>query len=140
MIDASRETPREKRILHARRLRRDMTMPERRLWRRLRELGIGGSHFQRQAPVGAYFADFACHEARLIIEVDGETHASASAGRPDGTRKQYLGANGYRILRSSNRDVMRNIDGVLEAIHCAIGDREGPPPLTPPHAARGRGT
>ncbi|HWC92845.1 MAG TPA: DUF559 domain-containing protein [Pseudolabrys sp.] len=118
-----------------------MTAPERRLWKRLRQIRTGDSHFRRQAPIGSYYADFACHEARIVIEIDGETHTAAAEIAGDALRSQYLQSRGYRILRFWNGDVMKNIEGVLEFIQQVLAERESrqPPPLTPPHASRGRG-
>ena len=136
-----RQPNRLKRIAPARRLRREMTEPEKRLWRNLRQLPLAASHFRRQAPIGPYFADFACHDVRLVLEVDGETHASTQAVEYDKARSAYLEANGYRVLRIYNHDVMTNIEGVMSVIHEAIcrPTVQEPPPLTPPHASRGRG-
>jgi very-short-patch-repair endonuclease len=118
-------------------LRRDTTGPERKLWRHLRRIELPHSHFRRQAAIGPYFADFACHEQRLVIEVDGETHAATSAA--DNDRTGYMQAKGYRVLRFSNAQIMSEIEGVLALICMAI-EEKGPPPLTPPRASRGRGT
>jgi len=62
----------------ARALRRQMTEAEQRLWRMLRMRQINGCRFRRRVPFGPYIADFVCHEARLIIEVDGGQHDAAS--------------------------------------------------------------
>src|SRR6188768_3033604 len=64
----------DQRVPRARRLRRDTTDAERKLWLRLRELPMGSSRFPRQATIGPYFADFACHAKRLVIELDGGQH------------------------------------------------------------------
>ena len=64
----------DNRVPRARRLRRDMTIAEKRVWRRLRELAPAGSHLRRQATIGPYFVDFACHSKRIVIELDGGQH------------------------------------------------------------------
>ncbi len=127
-----------KRVQRARRLRRDVTEAERRLWWHLRRLPAEGSHFRRQATIGPYFADFACHATRLVIELDGGRHNRDAHARRDATRESYLRDNGYRVLRFWNNDVMQNLDGVplviLETLESAA-----PPPLTPPHRFAGGG-
>lgn len=93
--------------------------------------------------MGPYFADFACHEQRLIVEVDGSQHNRPDHLLADATRTEYLASRGYRVLRFWNNDVLKNIDGVMESIYAALRDGEAaPPPLTPPHRASrgGRGT
>jgi len=103
-------------IPRSRRLRRDATEPEIRLWRKLRALKPLGYHFRRQAPFQFYFLDFVEHGRRLVIEVDGETHGSDLAKQHDSRRDQILSGQGYTVLRFSNDEVMKNIDGVVTAI------------------------
>ncbi len=105
----------------ARRLRRDATDAERKLWNRLRARAIDGAKFVRQEPIGRYVADFACREHRLVIEVDGGQHATDAR---DAVREQWLAAHGYRVLRFWNDEVLGNIEGVLEVIAAALrGER-----------------
>jgi very-short-patch-repair endonuclease len=101
----------------ARRLRRDSTDAERKLWYRLRGRSIPGFKFVRQEPIGPYVADFICRERRLIVEVDGRQHAGSQR---DLMRDRWLAEHGYRLLRFWNNDVMANIDGVLETIAEAL--------------------
>jgi very-short-patch-repair endonuclease len=111
----------------ARQMRRVPTEAERKLWWHLRHrLSADGSHFRRQVRIGRYIVDFSCHAARLIIEVDGGQHASKSAA--DDERTRILEANGYRILRFWNNDVLSNIDGVLEEIQRAVTTTPTPDP------------
>jgi very-short-patch-repair endonuclease len=118
----------------ARQMRGAPTKAERKLWWHLRHrLGIGGTHFRRQVQIARYIVDFACHAKRVIIEVDGGQHATQSAA--DAERTSVLEANGYRVLRYWNNDVLKNIEGVLEDIHRAIGVDPHPQPLP----TRGRG-
>jgi very-short-patch-repair endonuclease len=125
----------------ARALRRATTEAEKRLWWHLRRLPPTSSHWRRQAPIGPYYADFACHERRLVIEVDGGQHGEAAALVADAGRTEYLAARGYRVLRFWNNDVLTNLEGVLTVIAQALGD--GPMPPTPdpspPRAARAGG-
>jgi very-short-patch-repair endonuclease len=103
---------------HAKTLRQTMTAPEQRLWQALRG-GRIGVKFQRQVVIAPYIADFAARSERLVIEIDGATHAD-SADR-DATRTANLAAQGYRVIRFTNEDVMRNLDGVLQTILMALG-------------------
>jgi very-short-patch-repair endonuclease len=141
VMNAPRQPKRRKRIILARRLRREVTEPERKLWRNLKQLPIGTSHFRRQAPIGPYFADFACHQIRLVIEIDGESHTAIGAAGRDESRSVYFQSKGYRVLRFWNYDVMQNIEGVMTIIHETVAANavQEPPPLTPPRASRGRG-
>ena len=123
------------RISRARELRRNPTDYERKLWQHLRSLPIHTAHFRRQATIGPYFADFACHATRVVIEVDGGQHANSVS---DQIRTTYLNENGYRVLRFWNNEVLGNIDGVLEVILSAL---EAPPTPDPsPPQERGEGS
>jgi very-short-patch-repair endonuclease len=97
----------------SRRLRRNSTDAESRLWHRLRSRGIEGFKFVRQEPIGAFVVDFVCREKRLVIEVDGGQHASDPR---DAERDRWLIERRYRVLRFWNNDVHGNIEGVLETI------------------------
>jgi very-short-patch-repair endonuclease len=101
-------------------LRRRQTEPEKRLSWHLRRLPLASTHFQRQVPLGAYIADFCCLEHRLVIEVDGEQHGFDHNLRRDEERTRVLAAQGFRVLRFSNREVMTSIDEVLDTIFAAL--------------------
>jgi very-short-patch-repair endonuclease len=104
----------------AKAMRREATEPERRLWNALRAQRISGAGFRRQVVIGNAIADFACRQPRmLVVEVDGETHAQQRAY--DGRRTIELEARGYRVMRFTNEDVMKNLDGVLMAVEQALG-------------------
>jgi len=106
-----------------------MTQAERMLWQRIRQWPEGRAHFRRQATIGPYFADFACHSNRLVIELDGGQHAHGQQAVRDARRDAYFGANGYRVLRFWNHDVMKNLDGMLTMIAQAIdSDAAAPHP------------
>jgi very-short-patch-repair endonuclease len=132
------------RVPRARKLRREVTDAERKLWQHLPSLRTEGAHFRRQATIGPYFVDFACHYLRTVIEVDGGQHSEAHHVERDARRTIYLQQQGYRVLRFWNNEVLTNVEGVMSAIVEALRDAapQRPPPLTPPHhAARGgRGT
>src|SRR5271154_2368746 len=96
------------RVPRARALRRDATEAEKKLWQHLRQPPFKQHHFRRQATIGPYFADFASHQLKIVIEVDGGQH---SASASDEARTRYLEANGYRVLRFWNNEVGENISG-----------------------------
>jgi very-short-patch-repair endonuclease len=95
-------------------MRRQPTDAENVLWQRLKAKRLEGWKFRRQEPVAGHVADFLCYEARLVIEVDGGQHAD-DADR-DEQRTRAIAAEGFRVVRFWNNEVLENIDGVLEAI------------------------
>jgi len=107
----------------ARVLRAHQTSAEGRLWQKLRARRLGGHKFVRQVPVGPYFADFLCRQARLIIELDGATHASEAERAADTRREMALAELGYAIMRVSNTDVFDNLDGVCDTILAQLDGR-----------------
>ena len=104
-------------LVKAKRLRRDMTEPERKLWSVLRNGRLDGAKFRRQQPVGPFIADFVCQEQRLIVEADGGQHAENLA---DARRSAFLRSKGYRVLRFWNNEIMSNLDGVAQIIATAL--------------------
>ena len=114
---------------NAKTLRRSLTEPEKRLWWHLRHrLPVEGSHFRRQVALGPYVADFCCLSARLIVEVDGEQHGFEVGTAYDTRRDTNLQSEGFRVLRFSNRMVLREIDTVLDTIHAALATSDTPLP------------
>ena len=109
---------REKTPNYARHLRRQQTEAERRIWSRLRDRRFGDAKFRRQHPVGPYITDFCCPEAALVIELDGGQHASWR--NADARRTAFLEAQGFRVIRFWDNDVMVNTEGVLERIAQAL--------------------
>jgi very-short-patch-repair endonuclease len=129
------QRPVDDRVPRARTLRRDATEAEKRLWQHLRQPPFKEHHFRRQATIGPYFADFASHQLRMVIEVDGGQHALSAS---DAARTRYLEANGYRVLRFWNNEVCENMSGVLAAIDAAVNaDRPPTPDPSPPQAGGG---
>ena len=126
-------------VKFARTLRRNATEVERRLWSILRHRRLEGYKFRRQVPVGPYIADFACYEAKLIVELDGSQHFDARL--KDQRRDAELARRGFEIIRVWNNDVTGNRDGVLELIFQAVVRRAGPPSsgLRPPSPIEGEG-
>jgi very-short-patch-repair endonuclease len=136
----------------ARALRREMTDAERKVWRMLRLHQVDGQKFRRQVPIGRYIADFICHDARLIIEIDGSQHDAALPDEAERTR--FLEREGYRVLRFWNNEVLTNLEGVYDVIAAALSKpspsmgegREGvtsdaapPSGITPTHTLPHRG-
>ncbi len=115
----------------ARWLRANQTDAERHLWKRLRELKADGAHFRRQAPIGRFVTDFACHSRRLVIELDGGQHADAEAVANDRNRTRWLNEQGYRVLRFWNNEVLGNTDGVMMVVCEALGIVPGHPTPAP---------
>jgi very-short-patch-repair endonuclease len=97
-----------------------MTDAEKKLWWHLRRLPTETSHFRRQATIGPYFVDFACHEKRLIIEVDGGQHGLAANLEADSKRTAFLISRGYRVLRFWNNEVLTQTRSVMEAIYASL--------------------
>jgi very-short-patch-repair endonuclease len=129
------QRPVDTRVSRARGLRRDATEAEKKLWQYLRQPPFKAHHFRRQATIGPYFADFASHQLRIVIEVDGGQHSGNAA---DNVRTRYLEAHGYRVLRFWNNEVLLNTSGVLMTIDAAI-NADGPPTPdpSPPQAGGG---
>ena len=104
----------------ARRLRRDQTSAEAKLWAKLRNRQLANAKFVRQEPIGPYFADFCCRDCKLIVEVDGATHSTGAELARDVRRTRILEAQGFRIIRFSNTDVYESIDTVFDTIFAAL--------------------
>jgi len=128
----------------ARRLRKEMTVAEERLWHELRARRLFGAVFRRQVPIGPFVADFACHEVRLVVEVDGDSHDLPGAAERDQRRTAFLNASGYRVVRFDDGEILANLEGVLVEIgrhlpwfttDLAV---DPPLPVPPPPGGRGR--
>ncbi|MDO8876134.1 MAG: DUF559 domain-containing protein [Pseudolabrys sp.] len=113
-------------------LRRGMTRAETLLWRYIKAHHLDGVQFRRQTPVGPYIADFCSHRFRLVIEVDGESHDYDERQAHDAKRDHWFATQGYRVLRFSNDDVLKNLEGVTTVIAEAL-----PPSLSLPHKGGG---
>ena len=110
----------------ARQLRKDQTPAEGLVWRRLRAEQFPGFRFRRQQPVGPYVVDFFCSRAKLVIEVDGETHIGTESR--DAERQAYLEKSGLSVLRLWNTEVYENLEGVLQRIWEVCRSARVPPP------------
>ena len=104
---------------HAARLRRDQTDVEQRLWLAVRARRLDGLKFRRQATVGPFIVDFLCHEAALVVELDGGQHGD----KVDAARTRYLEQQGLKVLRFWNNEVIGNMEGVLETVLTAARAR-----------------
>jgi very-short-patch-repair endonuclease len=115
----------------ARRLRREQTEAENKLWARLRARQLGGAKFRRQHSIGPFIADFFCIERGLVIELDGGQHADQV--KRDQRRTAFIELCGYRVLRFWDNEVLQNIEAVLEQIIRLLND---PHPFPLPKRAR----
>ena len=102
----------------ARKLRKNQTEAEKKLWKVLRNKQLEGLKFRRQFPFGRYVADFVCNEKKLVVEVDGGQHANQ--GLEDKKRTKFFEEEGYQVLRFWNNEVLVNIEGVMEIISINI--------------------
>jgi very-short-patch-repair endonuclease len=109
-------------------LRRTMTRAETLLWRYLKAHRIDGLGFRRQAPMGNYIVDLVCHEAGVVVELDGESHDFDERLRRDQIRDAWLASRGYVVLRFTNKDVLSNLEGVVTVIREAASTRLAAPP------------
>ena len=107
----------------ARELRKKSTDAERILWSELRDHRLNGIGFRRQVPIKNYIADFVCHSAKLVVELDGGQHFSDQSERADAARTVVIEARGFQVIRFSNLDVMTNRAGVLETIAATVAER-----------------
>jgi very-short-patch-repair endonuclease len=103
-------------ITFARRLRRNLSPPEARLWNRLRARKPGTPTFRRQHPIGRYVLDFYCAEARLAVEVDGMSHDLGDGPQRDSSRDAWLRARGLTVMRIAASEVTRNAHDAADAI------------------------
>ena len=104
-------------LQRAKEMRRNMTPAERRLWTELRANRLDGFHFRRQQIIDGFIVDFYCHAAGLVVEVDGALHDKQA--EYDDERDRLLAARGLQVLRFRNREVLRELKGVLTRIRAA---------------------
>jgi very-short-patch-repair endonuclease len=113
-------------------LRQQPSVAELRFWRIIHPIRQAGWHFRKQAPIGRYVADFACHRAKLIVEIDGDSHYTEDGVARDAVRTAFLVGEGYGILRFTNLEVLENEEAVylavLEALSACGPTNSGPPP------------
>ena len=123
-----------KQVKRARRLRREMSLPEVLLWEALRKSALG-LKFRRQFPSDRLTIDFACLSHRLIVEVDGEWHGHGDQPQRDLARDAFMMREGFSVMRIAARDVLKDLDAVIRAIAARCNDvgplhqpAAGPPP------------
>jgi very-short-patch-repair endonuclease len=104
------------------RLRRNMTLAELILWKKLKDRNIISVKFRRQHPINMFIVDFYCHEHKLVIEVDGEIHYNQESIDYDSGRTAELNNYGIQVIRFTNDQVIYNIDLVIEKIIKALRD------------------
>ena len=127
-------------VLLARRLRRNMTLPEGMLWQELRKRPAGFK-FRRQHPVGRFIVDFYCPSVRLVMEVDGISHELGANPARDGLRDEWLRNQGLNLLRFRAGDVVRELHLVVAAILEAAKQlplHQAPPGSPPQDGVMGR--
>ncbi|MFQ1917081.1 endonuclease domain-containing protein [Aeromonas veronii] len=104
----------------AKRLRRDATQAEQKLWQQLRNRRLAGLKFRRQMSIGPYVVDFICLEQGLVIEVDGSQHGTQANQMHDEARTAYLNQQGFRVIRVWNNDVLSRMEVVLAHIWLSL--------------------
>ena len=109
--------------LPSRDLRNNMTDAEQLLWRKLRRKQILGLQFYRQKPILNFIVDFYCPAANLVIECDGSQHFAVEGLEADRVRDQALAQLGLKVLRFDNRQILTEIDAVVEQIYCIVNLR-----------------
>jgi very-short-patch-repair endonuclease len=119
---------------YARDLRQSQTDAERKLWWRLRDRRLTKFKFRRQHPIGPFVVDFCCTDVKLVIELDGGQHALQR--NSDAARAEFLQAQGYRVLRFWNNEILTNIEGVLHRIVSALRENNRPSPCPLPRGER----
>ena len=119
-IEATRSRRRNGTTARARKLRQGGNQAEALLWLELKNRKLGGYRFTRQLPIGSYFADFACRERWLVVEVDGSQHADSPR---DKIRDEFICSQGYSVLRFWNTDVIKHRESVCDTILAALDGR-----------------
>jgi very-short-patch-repair endonuclease len=123
-----------KRVKRARRLRRQLSLPEVLLWKALQPRP-DGLKFRKQFPIDGMTVDYACLSHRLIVEVDGAHHGMGDQPQRDQARDRFLRREGFEVMRVLARDVLNNLDGVIRSIVARCSEvgplhrpSDGPPP------------
>ena len=130
----------ERQRSRAKQLRQAMTRAETLLWRYLKADRIDGLSFRRQVPFRNYITDFVCLSAKLIVELDGESHTFDEQQKADQKRDAFFASEGFRVLRFSNEQVTSNLEGVVEVIRQAAASRASGSPPSPPLPHKGGGS
>ena len=97
-------------------LRSNMPTAEILLWSKIKSKQLKGLKFRRQYSIGDYIVDFYCPNLKLVIEIDGDSHAGEAAQQSDQERQKYIEGFGFLFLRFTNQEIYKNLDGVLGKI------------------------
>ena len=111
-------------------LRKNFSKAELLVWSKLRDRQLNKDKFRRQYGIGPYVVDFYCPTAKVIVEIDGDSHFQGNAPEYDAIRQRFLEGLGMKVIRFTNLDVLRNLDEVFLAIRDY---------LTPPSPSKGEG-
>jgi very-short-patch-repair endonuclease len=114
-----------------------MSEAEKRLWSRLRAHRMDGRKFRRQHALGTYIVDFVCLDSRLIIELDGDSHANDSREALDAQRTAYLEKLGFRVIRFWNDYVLTDLDSVTGTVFEELNGISRPSPQPSPRRGEG---
>jgi very-short-patch-repair endonuclease len=104
-------------------LRNNLTKHEQILWNCLRKKKVLGVRIRSQHPIGTYIADFYCHAAKLVIEIDGISHNTVQQKLHDEERTFNFGINGLKVIRFSNNEVEHDLINVIEVITKHVKER-----------------
>lgn len=105
-------------------LRNNMTEAEKILWEKLKDRKLFLSKFRRQHPIDIFIVDFYCHNAKLVVELDGEYHLNKDQIEYDSARSAEIENWGLKIIRFTNKDVFDKIENVVLRIQQVIAERE----------------
>jgi very-short-patch-repair endonuclease len=108
----------------ARKLRRDQTDVERKLWSHLRNRQFRGLKFRRQEPIGPYIVDFVCFEIKFVIELDGSQHGLEENVKYDEARTAYLNSQGFHVKRIWNGELIENFDRTMDVLYFDLEEAE----------------
>ena len=127
----------EKLVERSRQLRQDATWPEKLVWSQLRAGRLGGFKFRRQHPILGHIADFACVQAKVVVEIDGDSHDEYRQDA-DKRKDEVLAQYGWKVVRLTNTNIANNLDGSLSYVYDICRERIGavetdePPPQPSP--------
>ena len=108
---------------NAKKLRNNMTQAELKLWERLCKNQLG-FRFKPQHPIANFIADFYCHRAKLVIEIDGDVHFSEEAIKKDEERTNEIEELGLTVVRFTNQEIYKNLDEVVNTVKTLIGKKQ----------------
>ena len=102
--------------------RHPLTPAEAKVWARVRNRGLGFK-IRRQHPIWRFIADFYCAEAKLVIEIDGDSHAEPDQEEYDNARTAWLEDRGYKVIRFTNHDAHKNLNNLLNELFLTCKER-----------------